>query len=172
MLCKFERQIESSINTSIESSLSVSERQSLSSTLEILSCQIMMFCVCSLGKCVPVQSLTIHIVDEAPLFYWTVPECCLSVVCANLPTLRPLFHGVSPESVMSSVRSIFRVRSTSSIGSKESQAFEKSSGFSAPDGTASSQSASREEKNHLHPADIQVKTLMSVESRPMPSRDT
>ena len=108
--------------------------------------------------------------DEAPLFYWTVPECCLSVVCANLPTLRPLFHGVSPESVMSSVRSIFRVRSTSSLDSKDSQGFEKSSGFSAPDETTNSQSVSIEEKNH--PSDIQVKTLVSVESIPKLSRDT
>ncbi|KAH8596789.1 hypothetical protein B0O99DRAFT_93755 [Bisporella sp. PMI_857] len=33
--------------------------------------------------------------DNAPLFYWTVPECCLAVVCACLPTLRPIFRLIS-----------------------------------------------------------------------------
>jgi len=48
---------------------------------------------------------------EGPLFYWTVPECCLSVVCACLPTLRPIFHGWSPESLMGSVRSALSLSS-------------------------------------------------------------
>ncbi|KAL9118804.1 MAG: hypothetical protein Q9187_004642 [Circinaria calcarea] len=56
--------------------------------------------------------------DEAPLFYWTVPECCLSVVCACLPLLRPIFQGMSPESLFGSIRSVFSL--ASSVGSEGS----------------------------------------------------
>ena len=37
--------------------------------------------------------------------YWTVPETCVAVVCACLPTLRPIFIGMSPESVIGSSHS-------------------------------------------------------------------
>ncbi len=43
--------------------------------------------------------------DEGPLFYWTIPEGSLATVSACLPTLRPLFHGWSPESLIGSIRS-------------------------------------------------------------------
>lgn len=56
-----------------------------------------------------------NIDDEAPLFYWTVPECSLAVVCACLPTLRPVFHGITPTSLVNSMRSLFSI---TSVGSK------------------------------------------------------
>ena len=43
--------------------------------------------------------------------YWTVPETCIAVVCACLPTLRPIFIGMSPESVIGSIRSALSLRS-------------------------------------------------------------
>ncbi|TVY93247.1 Satratoxin biosynthesis SC1 cluster protein [Lachnellula willkommii] len=48
--------------------------------------------------------------DEAPTFYWTVPECSLAVVCACLPTLRPIFHGLTPISLITSMRSLLSRR--------------------------------------------------------------
>jgi hypothetical protein len=44
--------------------------------------------------------------------YWTIPESCMAVVCACLPTLRPLFHGWSPESLIGSVRSAVSLHSS------------------------------------------------------------
>ncbi|KAF2205334.1 hypothetical protein GQ43DRAFT_386103, partial [Delitschia confertaspora ATCC 74209] len=46
--------------------------------------------------------------------YWTIPETCIAVVCACLPTLRPLFHGWSPESLVGSVRSALSLHSVGS----------------------------------------------------------
>ena len=43
--------------------------------------------------------------------YWTVPETCIAVVCACLPTLRPIFISMSPESVIGSIRSALSLRS-------------------------------------------------------------
>ncbi|KAF2190341.1 hypothetical protein K469DRAFT_443815, partial [Zopfia rhizophila CBS 207.26] len=50
----------------------------------------------------------------APTMYWTIPETCIAVVGACLPTLRPLFHGWSPESVIGSVRSALSLGSLTS----------------------------------------------------------
>ena len=50
--------------------------------------------------------------------YWTIPETCMAVVCACLPSLRPLFHGWSPESLVGSVRSAFSLHS---LGQQRSQ---------------------------------------------------
>jgi hypothetical protein len=69
------------------------------------------------------MKVTNHIVyldDEAPLFYWTVPESCLAVVCACLPTLRPLFRGVSLDSLFGSIRSAFNISTLRSRGTKNS----------------------------------------------------
>lgn len=49
--------------------------------------------------------------DEATLMYWTFPETCIAVVCACLPTLRPIFIGMSPESVIGSIRPALSLRS-------------------------------------------------------------
>ncbi|KAL8744572.1 MAG: hypothetical protein Q9184_007984 [Pyrenodesmia sp. 2 TL-2023] len=40
----------------------------------------------------------------APTLYWTQLEAAFAVISACLPTLRPLFHGFSPESVFGSFR--------------------------------------------------------------------
>ena len=40
----------------------------------------------------------------APTLYWTQLEAALAVVSACLPTMRPLFHGFSPESALGSFR--------------------------------------------------------------------
>ncbi|CAF9918822.1 MAG: hypothetical protein ALECFALPRED_000839 [Alectoria fallacina] len=59
--------------------------------------------------------------DEAPLFYYyTIPESCLCVVSACLPTLRPLSHGISPKSIFDSIFSAI------SLGSRDSDASRKS----------------------------------------------
>lgn len=52
--------------------------------------------------------------------YWTIPETCIAVVGACLPTLRPLFYGWSPESIIGSVRSALSLNSHSSKRSKTS----------------------------------------------------
>lgn len=58
--------------------------------------------------------------DEAPLFYYTIPESCLCVVSACLPTFRPLVHGFSPKSIIDSVFSAISLRSRDSDASKKS----------------------------------------------------
>ena len=40
----------------------------------------------------------------APTIYWTQLEGAIAVVSACLPTTRPIFHGVSPESLLGSIR--------------------------------------------------------------------
>jgi hypothetical protein len=52
--------------------------------------------------------------DGTLLFYYTVPENCLAVVAACLPTLRPLFQGFSPESIIGSIRSAISLHSRNS----------------------------------------------------------
>ena len=49
----------------------------------------------------------------APTFYWPLVESCLGIVAACLPTLRPLFQGMSPESVIRSIRSALSLQSFS-----------------------------------------------------------
>lgn len=43
--------------------------------------------------------------DIAPTLYWSQLEGALAVVSACLPTMRPLFHGHSPESIIDSLQS-------------------------------------------------------------------
>ena len=40
----------------------------------------------------------------APTIYWTQLEGAIAVVSACLPTMRPIFHGFSPESLLGSIR--------------------------------------------------------------------
>ena len=40
----------------------------------------------------------------APTLYWTQLEGAIAVVSACLPTMRPIFHGFSPESLLGSIR--------------------------------------------------------------------
>lgn len=42
---------------------------------------------------------------------WSEVEVCVAVIAACLPTLRPLFAGSSPESIIGSIRSIFSLNS-------------------------------------------------------------
>lgn len=37
--------------------------------------------------------------------YWTIPESSLATIAACLPTLRPIFHGHSPETIINYIRS-------------------------------------------------------------------
>ncbi|KAF2123210.1 hypothetical protein BDV96DRAFT_639750 [Lophiotrema nucula] len=53
-------------------------------------------------------------VDEAVALYYALTESCVAVVCACLPTLRPLFESRSLESVLGTVRSMLRSRSSRS----------------------------------------------------------
>ncbi|KAK4692427.1 hypothetical protein P7C71_g4771, partial [Lecanoromycetidae sp. Uapishka_2] len=48
-----------------------------------------------------------------PLVIWTSVEPCLGVISACLPTLRPLFSGLSPESILGSIKSTLSLRSFS-----------------------------------------------------------
>ncbi|KAH7092266.1 hypothetical protein FB567DRAFT_516875 [Paraphoma chrysanthemicola] len=57
--------------------------------------------------------------ELAPTMYWTIPETCIAVVGACLPTLRPLFYGWSPESIIGSVRSALSLNSLSSRRSRQ-----------------------------------------------------
>ena len=66
--------------------------------------------------------------EAAPLFYWTVPECCLSVVCACLPTLRPVFRGWSAESIFGTMRNVFSFSSLRSRSHERSGASDTSQG--------------------------------------------
>lgn len=43
--------------------------------------------------------------------FWSLIETGVAVPVACLPTLRPLFHGLSPESVMNSIRSVISLSS-------------------------------------------------------------
>lgn len=49
--------------------------------------------------------------DEAPLFYWTIPELSLAVVGACLPILRPIIHGITPRSVVAHIQNLVTLRS-------------------------------------------------------------
>ncbi|KAF2466313.1 uncharacterized protein BDR25DRAFT_377414 [Lindgomyces ingoldianus] len=56
--------------------------------------------------------------NESTLMYWSIPETCLAVVCACLPTLRGLFEDFSLRSVMEGMRSSLKSRgSQKSTGS-------------------------------------------------------
>lgn len=46
------------------------------------------------------------------ILIWGQVEASIAVVAACLPTLRPLFHGKSPESLIGSIRSILSLHST------------------------------------------------------------
>jgi len=59
--------------------------------------------------------------DEAPIFYWTIPESCIAVVAACLPTIRPVFRGWSAESIVASIRSIISLRSLDSQGNRSTR---------------------------------------------------
>ena len=72
----------------------------------------------------PEKRLLKHLADNlyidygAPTSYWVVIEASLAIVSACLPTLRPVFRGMSPESVIRSVRRVF---SLGSLGSNDSK---------------------------------------------------
>ena len=60
-------------------------------------------------------------INTAPTIYWSLVEASLAVVSACLPTIRPLFHGVSPESIIRSIRSRISLQSMGSRSSKGSK---------------------------------------------------
>ncbi|KAM3089573.1 hypothetical protein ACMFMG_001158 [Clarireedia jacksonii] len=47
----------------------------------------------------------------APTVYWSIIEGSLAIIAATLPTIRPVFRHVSPESVIASIRSILSLQS-------------------------------------------------------------
>lgn len=49
---------------------------------------------------------------------WSQVEAGIAIVAACLPTLRPLFKGNSPESLINSLRSVFSLQSLESGGSR------------------------------------------------------
>ncbi|KAI9648373.1 hypothetical protein NHQ30_003006 [Ciborinia camelliae] len=48
------------------------------------------------------------------LMFWSMLEVGIAMIASCLPTLRPLFHGFSPESVIRSIRSALSLHSLSS----------------------------------------------------------
>lgn len=57
----------------------------------------------------------------APTVYYLEIEASLGIVTVSIPCLRPLFRGMSPESVLASVRSMLSLHSLHSGSSKHSQ---------------------------------------------------
>ena len=53
------------------------------------------------------------------VLFWAMIQMGVAVVVASLPTLRPLFHGVSVESVVRSIRSAVSLHSVRSKDSLE-----------------------------------------------------
>lgn len=51
------------------------------------------------------------------LLFWGMVELGVGMIAVCLPTLRPLFHGWSPESIIRSIRSALSIRSIHSGGS-------------------------------------------------------
>lgn len=115
--------------------------------------------------------------DEAPIFYWTIPESCVAVIGACLPTIRPIFLGWSPESIVGSIRSIMSLGSLDSQGRSRrtrtgysrdiEPASESATHFTQP-------SADREQKTtisldsipsaHLRPAEGEIRVQRGFQS--------
>ena len=51
--------------------------------------------------------------------FWSLIETGVAIPVACLPTLRPLFHGLSPESVINSIRSMISLSSIHSDSKKK-----------------------------------------------------
>lgn len=50
----------------------------------------------------------------APTVYWTMIEASLCIIAVCLPSLRPIFKGVSPENLLNSLRSVLSLHSFNS----------------------------------------------------------
>jgi len=99
-------------------------------------------------------SLISHItVNTAPTIYWSLVEASLAVVSACLPTIRPLFHGMSPESVIRSIRSRISLHSIHSRGSKDSKG-SKGSKYVKPTEDQASTSSQVGFRNHEEGPDV------------------
>jgi len=98
---------------------------------------------------------------------WSQVESCWSIVCCCLPTLGPLFSfGRSAESMVASVRSIFSVRSGSSISASEKRSPSLDSRWNDPTATksmANTRASHNDEPDEEPPmpGHIKVKTHMS-----------
>lgn len=100
----------------------------------------------------------------APTLYWTVIEAAVAVVSACLPTLRPLFTGISLDALQD-FASKFSLRS----GNKSLASFRSNQG------TATSNSHSNNNKWHLsfpnHSASSSAKIVNRVEAVRSPSAE-
>lgn len=76
---------------------------------------------------------------------WTSIEPTLGVIGACLPTLRPLFQGISPESVIRSIRSQISLPSLRS---------HKGSPKSSPNATSHSGPSSDSNERFTHPVEL------------------
>lgn len=103
-------------------------------------------------------------VNIAPTLYWTVIEAAVAVVSACLPTLRPLFTGISLDALQD-FASKFSLRS----GNKSLASFRSNQG------TATSNSHSTNNKWHLsfpnHSASSSAKIVNRVEAVRSPSAE-
>ncbi|PSN75085.1 hypothetical protein BS50DRAFT_671333 [Corynespora cassiicola Philippines] len=115
----------------------------------------------------------------APTMYWTIPETCIAVVGACLPTLRPIFHGWSPESVIGSVRSALSLGSLSSNHRKDGSPTKTSSQPTSHAGTDSVRGLRDSQEydipplppfasksSHKEPNEIHVESQVIVSSDP------
>lgn len=73
------------------------------------------------------QDITYNI---APTLYWTVLEAAIAVICACLPTMRPLVAGISPEAILKQFASKISLLSGGGTGRFSSKGF-SSKGFSS-----------------------------------------
>lgn len=83
------------------------------------------------------------------ILFWPMVQMGVALVAACLPTLRPLFHGVSPESVIQSIRSNL---SLSSLRSKASFHYIKSNSSrtsNGPVGKAFPNEVSKQLETHI-----------------------
>lgn len=105
----------------------------------------------------------------APTVYWTMLESALAIISACLPTLRPAFHGWSPESMVQSVRSKMSLQSLRS-DSKETQDVKQSSDKRYPSFSESSGSPFRSDitasahKTTISTNDIQMHDALNLPS--------
>lgn len=67
------------------------------------------------GKAFGCWKLTFSPDHDYLVFVWTSVEPCMGIIGACLPSIRPIFRGFSPESLVGSIRSAFSLHS---IGSR------------------------------------------------------
>jgi hypothetical protein len=74
--------------------------------------------------------------------YWSIIEGALAIIAATLPTIRPVFRHVSPESVIASIRSVLSLQSLRSAAGTNRGAGANGNGLSNIAGKNGSETSS------------------------------